>query len=93
MVKVTATKPAPKPAPKPKLSFWEEMLSKGIGPAIAREIKDIEMAVTIKEKGITTKQAQAAKLRLDAEKLQLDAKKLRSQVATLKVIIFRNCKS
>ena len=96
MVKATQqaaiSKPA-KPVPKPKLSFWEEIMSRGIGPAIASEIKDVEMAMARKEKAITTKEAQAEKLRLDAEKLQLDAEKLRSQVATLKVIIFRNCKS
>ena len=87
MVKVTAlnstaTKPAPKPAPKPKLTFWEEMRTKGIASAVTNEIKDLEMAVTRKEKAIVTKEAAAKKLRLDAEIL-------RSEVATLKVRIFR----
>ena len=69
-------------APKIKLTLWEEMRTKGIASGVSTAAKDLEVAVARKEKAIHTKEAAAKKLRLEVEIL-------RSEVATLKVRIFR----
>ena len=89
MVKGTQQAASSKPAklaPKQKLSVWDKMRTKGIVPAILNEIKDCEILVARKEKAIVAKELQSEKLRVDAEEL-------RSEVAALKVRIFRNSKS
>ena len=74
-----------KPAPQ-KLSVWDAIRMRGIVSAVASEVKECEIMIARKEKAIVAKGCQARKLLMEAEEL-------RTEVAELKVIIFRNSKS
>ena len=84
--KEASSKPKPaKPAPQ-KLSVWEAIRMRGIVYAVTSEVKECEIMIARKEKAIVAKECQARKLLMEAEEL-------RTEVAELKVIIFRNSKS
>ena len=76
MVKATTTKP--------KLTLWEEMRTKGIASGVSSEVRDLEATGARKELAIRKKEEAA-------ERIRLELKSLRSEVATAKVRIFRNC--